>query len=252
MLGVLLWKFLAPILKFAKFLPAVLKTGGTMLLSIGVYAIQWGWKFALGFVLLLFVHECGHIIAARRFGLNVSAPMFIPFVGALILLKDSTRNAWVEAWVGISGPLLGTFGAACCHGVYLATGETFFGGLAFTGYFLNLFNLAPIGFLDGGRIVTAISPWLWILGALCLTGLLFLHFNLLVLIILLMSIPRLLTLFRKKSEAEQRYFEIPPRQRVVMSLMYFGLIAALLFGIRVTHVTPGGRESSLPTVQVVR
>jgi len=251
MVGILLWKFLGPVLKFAKFLPAVLKTGGTMLLSIGIYAMQWGWKFAVGFVLLMFIHECGHILAARRFGLKVSAPMFIPFVGALILLKDSTRNAWVEAWVGISGPLLGTFGAACCHLVYLWTGEAFYGGLAFTGYFLNLFNLAPIGFLDGGRIVTAISPWLWILGAVCLTALLFLHFNIIVLLILLMSLPRLLSLFRKKSEAERRYFEIPPWQRVVMSLMYFGLIVALLFGIRMTHVNPRATQSSQPDVQVV-
>jgi Zn-dependent protease len=212
-----------------------------MLLSIWAYALFYGWKFAVGFVLLIFVHECGHLIVARRFGLNVSAPMFIPFMGALILLKDSTRNAWVESWVGIGGPLLGSLGALVCHGIYLVTGETLFAALAYTGYFLNLFNLAPIGFLDGGRIVTAISPWLWIVGAVFLTVTLFLQFNFIVLLILIMSAPRLLSLFRKKSEEEKRYFEIERWQRVVMTLLYFGLIAALLFSMSVTQVAPPAR-----------
>jgi hypothetical protein len=80
-------KFLViPILKF---LPLVLKTGGTMILSIWIYAMQWGWMFALGFVLLIFVHECGHLLVARAFGLKVGAPVFIPFMGALIALKEA-------------------------------------------------------------------------------------------------------------------------------------------------------------------
>src|SRR5215831_9321265 len=89
-------------------LPVILKTGGTMLLSIGVYALYWGVWFAVGFVLLIFVHESGHLLAARRLGLNVGAPVFIPFMGAFIALKDAPPNAWVEAQVGIGGPLLGT------------------------------------------------------------------------------------------------------------------------------------------------
>jgi len=251
--GILLWKLKAvfvPLLKFGKFIPAMLKTGGTMFVSIWLYAMFWGWKFAVGFVLLIFVHECGHLLVARRFGLNVSAPMFIPFVGALILLRDAPRNAWMEAWVGIGGPLLGTLGAVVCWAIYFATGQMLFAALAFTGFFLNLFNLAPVGFLDGGRIVTAISPWLWIVGALALGALLFLRFNLLVLIILLMSIPRLVSLFRKKSDEEKRFFEVQPWQRVVMSLMYFGLIAALLYGMSVTQVDP--RSAPAPVIQQAR
>src|SRR5208283_5134915 len=80
-------KFL--VIPIVKFFPILLKTGGTMLLSIGAYALAWGWMFALGFVLLLFVHECGHLLIARFFGLKVGAPMFIPFMGALIALKDA-------------------------------------------------------------------------------------------------------------------------------------------------------------------
>lgn len=139
---VVFFKFLA---KF-KFLLPVLKTGGTMLLSIGAYAIAWGWRFAVGFVLLIFVHECGHLIAAKRLGLKVGAPMFIPFMGAIIALKEAPHNAWVEAEIGIGGPLLGAFGAAVCEMIYLATGNPLFRALAYTGFFLNLFNLDPLAF----------------------------------------------------------------------------------------------------------
>src|SRR5581483_6018334 len=114
-LGALLAKFKLALLPVLKFLPVILKTGGTMFVSIWFYAMNWGWWFALGFVLLIFVHECGHLIAAKRLGLKVGAPVFIPFMGALIALKEAPKNAWVEAQVGIGGPLLGTFGAVICE-----------------------------------------------------------------------------------------------------------------------------------------
>ena len=155
-------KFLfLPILKFS---PLILKTGGTMLLSIWVYAMFWGWTFAAGFVILIFVHECGHLLAAKKLGLKVSAPMFIPFMGAFIALKENPSNAWVEAQVGIGGPMLGTLGAGVCYVIYLATNNPLFCGLTYFGFLNNLFNLTPVGFLDGGRIVSALSPWLWIVG----------------------------------------------------------------------------------------
>src|SRR6266516_1441351 len=145
-LGVLLMKFKALLVPVLKFFPVLLKTGGTMFLTIWIYAQTWGWWYAVGFVLLIFVHECGHLVAARRLGLKVGAPVFIPFMGAFIALKEAPRNAWVEAQVGIGGPLLGTAGAALCEGLYLASGTPLFQALAFSGFFLNLFNLAPIGF----------------------------------------------------------------------------------------------------------
>jgi len=159
--GVVIAKFLAKV-KFI--LPVLLKSGGTMLLMVWVYMQLWGWQFALGFVLLLLVHEMGHLIVARKFGLKVGAPVFIPFMGAFIALKEAPRNAWMEACVGIGGPLLGSLGALVCN----ALGEFFdapiFIALAWFGYFLNLFNLTPVGMLDGGRIVTALSRWLWLPG----------------------------------------------------------------------------------------
>jgi Zn-dependent protease len=240
---VLLFKFAAKlkflIIPVIKFFPILLKTGGTMLLSIGAYALAWGWMFAVGFVLLIFVHECGHLLLARVFGLKVGAPVFIPFMGALIALKEAPKDAWMEAWVGIGGPLLGTLGAVVCEVLFLATGYPFFRGLAFTGFFLNLFNLAPIGFLDGGRIVTALSPWLWLVGAAVMLALLIMHPNFLVGLILVFSLPRLWSLFKKKSDEERRYFEVSPGRRLVMAGMYFGLIAFLLLGMAVTHITPG-------------
>jgi Zn-dependent protease len=234
-LGVLLAKFKALLIPLVKFFPILLKTGGSMILTVGVYALQWGWRFALGFVLLIFIHECGHLVAARRLGLKVGAPVFIPFMGAFIALKESPPNAWVEAQVGIGGPLMGALGAACCWPIYLWTHNPMFAGLAYFGFYINLFNLAPIGFLDGGRIVTALSPLLWIVGT-CIIGLLMvLHFNFILLFIFITSLPRLFSLFRKKSAEELRYFEVASRQRWLMGGLYFGLAAFLTLGMMFTE-----------------
>ena len=224
------FKYLASL----KFLLPLLKTGGTMIFSIGAYAMVWGWRFAVGFVVLIFVHECGHLLAARRCGLKVGIPVFIPFMGAVIALKEAPRNAWIEAQVGIGGPILGSLGAAGCELIFLATGNPLFRALAYTGFFLNLFNLLPVGFLDGGRIVTALSPWLWLIGFLLLAGLTVLHLNLLLLLILLLSLPRLFSLFKEKSDEECRYFEVTPARRWVVGVRYFGLIALLILGMQMT------------------
>lgn len=239
MLGAILAKFKAVLIPVLKFFPLILKTGGTMILSTWAYAMLWGWRFALGFVLLLFVHECGHLLVARKLGLKVGAPMFIPFIGAIILLKEAPRNAWIEAQVGIGGPLLGAAGAAVCFVIYLATGYRLMGALAYTGFWLNLFNLAPLGFLDGGRIVTALSPWLWLVGVVVVGLLMFVNFNFLLFLILIMSLPRLFSLFRGKSAEEARYFEVTPEQRWLMCGMYFGLIALLVAGMIAAKVQAG-------------
>jgi Zn-dependent protease len=238
--GILLLKFGAKlkfiILPALKFFPVILKTGGTMLLSIWLYAMAFGLWFAVGFVLLIFVHECGHLVAARKCGLKVGAPVFIPFMGAFIALKEAPRNAWIEAQVGIGGPMLGTLGAGLCEVIYLITDNELFQALAYTGFFLNLFNLTPVGFLDGGRIVTALSPWLWVIGFVVILGLTIAHPNFILILILILSVPRLFSLFRHKSDAEQRYFEVTPGQRWTMALMYFGLIALLVIGMQITHI----------------
>ncbi len=232
-IGVVILKFIAKI-KFI--LPILLKTGGSMVLMVGVYASIWGWKWALGFVLLLLLHECGHLIVAKWFGLAVSAPMFIPFMGAFIALKEAPRNAWMEACVGIGGPIVGSLAAAACHALGLALNYPLLIALGWSAYFLNLFNLTPVGMLDGGRIVSALSPWLWLPGFAALGWLAWTHPNFIVWILLFASLPRIISLFRKRTEEEQRYYEVPPAQRWLMALMYFGLIGALVLGMHVSHL----------------
>jgi len=217
--------FLLPLLKF---LPVLLKSGGTMLLMLWVYMQLWGWKFAVGFVLLLFVHECGHLIVAKKFGLKVGAPVFIPFMGAFIALKEAPRNAWMEACVGIGGPMLGTLGALACNSLGEIFDAPVFIALGWFGYFLNLFNLTPVGMLDGGRIVTALSRWLWLPGLALLLWFGWKFPNFIVWLIVLLSLPRIYSLFRRRTEEEQRYYEVTPTQRWTMSILYFGLIIALI------------------------
>src|SRR5246127_5804732 len=137
--GVMIAKFFAKLkfvlLPLLKFLPILLKSGGTMLLTIWVYTQIWGWQFALGFVLLLLVHECGHLLVAKKFGLKVGAPVFIPFMGAFIALKEAPRNAWMESCVGIGGPILGSLGALLCHSLGEVFNAPVFIALAWFGYF---------------------------------------------------------------------------------------------------------------------
>src|ERR1700730_10167167 len=142
-IGVMIAKFFAKlkflVLPLLKFLPILLKSGGTMLLTIWVYTAMWGWKFGVGFVLLLLVPECGHSLVAQKFGLKVGAPVFIPFMGAFIALKDAPKNAWIEACVGIGGPMLGSLGALACNSLGEIFNAPVFIALAWFGYFLNLF-----------------------------------------------------------------------------------------------------------------
>lgn len=240
-------KFLLPVLKF---LPVILKTGGSMLLMVGVYTFMFGWKFALGFVLLLFVHELGHVFMAGQIGLPITAPIFIPFLGAQITMKEMPKNAWAEARLALGGPWAGALAAAFCHVLWVLTGHPQLLVLAYFGYWLNLFNLAPLGFLDGGRIVTAISPWMWLVGFSAMVTLTvwrfrasdsvgqFLNYNFILLLVLFFSLPRLRWLFnRHKSPEQLRYFEVTSGQRWTVALLYFSLAAALAGGMFWTRTT---------------
>ena len=165
-IGAAILAFLAKIKSILLLLPKIklLATAGTMLVSVLAYATIWGFPFALGFVVLLLVHEMGHVIALRREGIKASAPMFIPFLGAVISARSLGDNAAAEARVGLAGPILGTIGAAACILIWHATGNDIWRALAFTGFFLNLFNLLPVVPLDGGRAMAAMAPWMWFVG----------------------------------------------------------------------------------------
>ena len=234
-LGLLFWKLkfvFAAIFKFKLFTVA-----GSMIVSIGAYALLWGWQFAVGFVGLLLVHEMGHVLEARRQGLPVSAPMFIPFLGALITLKRLPDNAWAEAKVAIAGPILGSLGAAAVWGVGEAIDSDLLVALAFTGFFLNLFNLAPLSPLDGGRIAGAIHPVLWIVGLALLLGLTIVAPNpILILILVLGGLESWRRWKQRRNPEGEAYYRVTPTQRVVTGVAYIGLAALLTLAMSATFV----------------
>src|ERR1700730_16310889 len=158
-------KFWAVIKGAVLFLPKlkVLTTAGTALVSVAAYTLFFSWPFALGFVVLLFVHEMGHVIQLRREGIKASAPMFIPFFGAVVTAKSLGENALAEARVGLAGPVLGTAGAALCLLIAEATNSDLLRALAYVGFFLNLINLVPLVPFDGGRAMAAMAPGMWVL-----------------------------------------------------------------------------------------
>jgi Zn-dependent protease len=152
---------------------ALLKTGGSMALSIYIYKMAMGLPFAAGFVLLILIHEMGHVVANWYFGIKQSPPIFIPYVGAIIWLRQNPSNAKAEAVIGIAGPVAGTAGALLCFGLAIYTRSFLLRDLAGFAMLMNLFNMIPIAPLDGGRVSAAITPWLWIPGVVLFLGALF-------------------------------------------------------------------------------
>ncbi len=126
-------------------------------ISVGGYALLWGWKFAIGFVLLILVHELGHFVEAKRQGLHPSLPVFIPFLGAYVAMKNSRFDPWRDLKVSAAGPIAGSLGALAVYVAAEAQDSRFLFALAYTGFFLNLFNLVPIGPLDGGYMWRSIK-----------------------------------------------------------------------------------------------
>ncbi|MEF3303165.1 site-2 protease family protein [Paenibacillus sp. GYB003] len=137
----------------------------SMAAALAVYMWFYQWEFALGVTIMVLVHELGHVAAARHKGIPVTAPFFIPFLGALIMLKRNPRDAATEAFIAMGGPLLGTIGALVSLLIGLATGHSLFYAVAYVGFTLNLINLLPIHPLDGGRIASSVTRWLWVAGA---------------------------------------------------------------------------------------
>jgi Zn-dependent protease len=224
---------------------AVAKTVGSMLVSVLIYAnfLPGGWRFAAGFVALMLVHEMGHVVAMWYYGLSASPPIFIPFLGALINLRQNPPNAKVEAIVGIGGPLAGTVAALVCYGLYhyvpaLHTGLMLY--LAYFGFLLNLFNLLPVPPLDGGRITAAVSPWIWMVG---LAGLVvfFVHewlagrFNFVLLLILFFAVPRIRATLRAHGR-DNPYYRISRAASWSIGVLYvvLGVVLSLaMVGTRI-------------------
>ena len=232
-------KLLAALLAAGK-LGKVLTTGGTMLLSMLVYSWVFGWKYAAGFVLLIFVHEMGHYVAARRRGLPVGAPTFIPFVGAWISMKEMPRDVETEAYVGFAGPLAGTAAAMACYFLARETDSRLLLALAYSGCMLNLFNLIPISPLDGGRITAIISPKVWLAGVPLLAGLFFLKPSPMLILIALLAWPQLKAAFTGQDGQAPGYYAASLDARINYAVMYLGLAAFLAIMSYEIHAMLGG------------
>ncbi len=229
-------KILLLLLSGAK-LGKLLTTGGTMLISVVVYAFVFGWKYAIGFIALLFAHEMGHYLAARKRGLDVGLPTFIPFVGAWINLKDQPRDVETEAYVALAGPLLGTVAAIACYFVADANGSLWLMAVAYSGFFLNLFNLLPLSPLDGGRISAVLSPRIWFVGVPLLGAMFLWQPNPMLLIIALLAFPQLVKAWKYDPHAPENhaYYTISARQRAEYVALYLGLAGYLAYMAHATH-----------------
>jgi Zn-dependent protease len=221
-------------LKFSKLFVTV----GSMLLSLGVYAFVFGWRYAAGFVALLFIHETGHLIAARQRGLAVGWPTFIPFVGAWIELKQMPHDAETEAYVGLGGPLLGTAGALVCWLLARSYDAQWLLAVSYAGFFLNLFNLIPVPPLDGGRITGVLSPRIWLLGIHVLGALLWFQFSALLLVIVILALPNIFAALRYRADDAhaQAYYAVSSRVRWTYGTYYVLLLGFLAFMTHEVHL----------------
>jgi Zn-dependent protease len=185
--------------KAGKILGAV----GSMAVSVVAYSLVFGWRYAAGFVALIFVHEMGHYLAARQKGLAVGLPTFIPFVGAWIALKDTPMDAEDEAYIGIAGPAAGTAGALVCYFLAREYHDGLLLALSYAGFFLNLFNLIPLSPFDGGRIVAILSPRLWFFGVPILAALFLWRPSPMLVVVGVLAIPQLIKAFKYNPAAPE-------------------------------------------------
>jgi Zn-dependent protease len=214
-------------------------TAGTMFVSIAAYAWIWGFPFAVGFVVLLFVHEMGHVIALRREGIKASAPMFVPFLGALITARSLGDDALAEARVGLAGPILGSIGAAACILVWHATGSDLWRALAYTGFFLNLFNLIPLVPLDGGRAMAAMAPWMWLVGLIGMVALGLIFHNVIIFAFALIGGYSSYNRWQQRKSGgpeQQAYYRVKAADRLLVAAVYLSLAALLVVGMHATHL----------------
>ena len=217
----------------------VLTTASTMLVSVAAYALIWGWRFAAGFVALLFVHEAGHAIQMRREGIRPNWMVFIPFLGAAVGARSLGGNALAEARIGLAGPVVGSAGAAAVWAAGEATGSGLLLALAFTGFFLNLFNLIPVVPFDGGRAMAAMAPWMWFVGFAAMLALFVLAPNpILVLFLLLggMESWRRWRDRRRGADGNAAYYRVRALHRLAVGAVYVGLIVLLAVGMHLSFV----------------
>jgi Zn-dependent protease len=232
------------LLKF-KFLLFLLKfgvAGFTALFSIAIYALIFGWRFAVGLVALLFIHEMGHAVVMKLKGIPMGGMVFIPLLGAAVTMRQAPQNARDEAEVGIAGPIAGAIASSfCLFMAYGAFADRIWAPLAYFGFFINLFNLIPIVPFDGGRVLAAIDRRVWILGFLGLLGFQIWEwlngdFSIFLLLFVIIAATQLWSRgLTPDTPGNRAYYDVPVSTRIVMSLLYFGLAAVLFLGMSASH-----------------
>jgi Zn-dependent protease len=239
--GLVILKFAAKLKALLLLAPKVkvLSTAGSMLVSVAAYALIWGWRFGAGFVALLFVHEMGHYVQMRREGVKPSWMLFIPFLGAAVGARSLGGSAVAEARIGLAGPVVGTLGSAAVLAIASATGSDLLRALAFTGFFLNLFNLIPLVPFDGGRAMAAMSPWMWFLGFAAMLAFFIAFPNPILILFLLLG--GMETWRRWKGRGDRAYYTVSPRARVLVGLAYVALIAACAYGMHASFLDQSHR-----------
>lgn len=217
--------------------------GFSAIVSIVLYSFLFGWPFAVGLVALLFIHEMGHALVMKLKGLPVGGLIFIPMLGAAVLMNKMPRNAKDEAEVGIAGPIAGAIASSVCLLLALQSPNirTIWAPLAYFGFFINLFNLIPIVPFDGGRVLAAIDRRIWIVGFLGLLGFLIWSwfngtFSLLLLFFVFMAGTQFWSRRAAADTPEAKaYYTVPLGERIVLSVLYFGLAAVLVLGMSLSH-----------------
>jgi len=202
--------------------------------SLAAYALLFGWQFGLGILVLLFAHEMGHYIIIRAKGIPASWPVFIPLLGAYVAMRRMPANVRDEAEIAIAGPFAGAMASALCFWLYQVTGLDILLPLAYFSFLINLLNLVPVSPLDGGRIVAAISRWIWPIGLVAM-GVAFVYtHSILLLILLWLGFMETISRFRSMSPGNV-YYRIPLLSRAYVTIFYFGLAAALAIGMFATE-----------------
>jgi Zn-dependent protease len=212
-------------LPFAK----LLLTGGSMAASVLLYAMHGGFAFALGLVLMIFIHEMGHGLAMKRAGVDAGWPVFIPFFGAMIAMKGRPTHPRIEADIAFAGPVAGTAAALFVAGLGLWLKSPFFLGLAYTGFFLNLFNLTPLGFLDGGRVARVLSRKASVVGAVVMGALCLMSPSPQLILIAVMGLMH--SFQRNNADLEL----VTAEDRRTWAFRYFGLCGFLGLALMLTH-----------------
>lgn len=248
----IVWKGKAVFVALAKV--KGLTTLASMLVSVGAYALIWGWVFAAGFVALLFIHELGHAVVLRRQGIKTSPIVFLPFLGAVIAMKSMPKDAYKEAQMALGGPILGSLGALACLLASYATGSDLLQALAYTGFLLNLFNLIPVVPLDGGRAVAAVHPGIWYAGVVLLIGVIvWWHAWVLLALCIFFLFPELVRRLREQRQeaVRQNYYGLSTRTRIGVGATYAALALSLGAGMYISHLprTLDGKEPGTAVAQ---